>query len=87
MAIVFIPPLMQRLTGGVERVEVEGKNLRQVIAALEERFPGTKRWLCEGDDLRPGVTAAVDGEVVTMGLLQPVPPNAEVHFLPALSGG
>lgn len=87
MPIVFIPPMMQRLTGGAERVEVEGKTLRQVIEALERRYPGTKRWLCEGDSLRPGVAAAIDGEVAAMGLLQPVPPNAEVHFIPALSGG
>jgi molybdopterin converting factor small subunit len=87
MATVFIPPMMQRLTGGIERVEVDGKTLRQIVAALEERFPGTKRWLCEGDNLRPGVAAAIDGEVATMGLIQPVPSNAEVHFIPALSGG
>lgn len=87
MPIVFVPPMMRRLTGGAECVEVEGKTLRQVIEALERRYPGTKQWLCEEDRLRPGVAAAIDGEVATMGLLQPVPPNAEVHFIPALGGG
>lgn len=87
MATVFIPPMMQRLTDGVERIEIEGKTLRQIIAGLEHRFPGTARWLCEDDRLRAGIAAVVDGEFATMGLIEPVPPSAEVHFVPALSGG
>jgi len=87
MPTVFIPPMMRKYTDGVEHVQLEGKTLRQIVNALEERFPGTRRWLCEGDQLRPGVAAAIDGEVAQMGLLQSVPPDSEVHFLPALSGG
>jgi molybdopterin synthase sulfur carrier subunit len=87
MPRVFIPPMMQRLTGGVETVQVEGATIRQVIEAVERLYPGTKAWLCEGDGLRPGVAAAIDGEIAAMGLLTKVPDGSEVHFIPALGGG
>ena len=87
MATVYVPPMMRRLTDGVESVLIEGKNLREIVNGLEERFPGTREWLCEGDRLRPGVAAAVDGETARMGLIQSVNPDSEVHFLPAFGGG
>ena len=87
MATVYIPPMMRRLTGGVDKVEIEGKNLREIVTGLEERFPGTREWLCEGNGLRPGVAAAVDGETARMGLIQSLNENSEVHFLPAFGGG
>ena len=87
MATVYMPPMMRKFTDGVETVEIQGKNLREIVNGLEERFPGTREWLCEGNRLRPGVAAAVDGETATMGLIQPVNTDSEVHFLPALGGG
>ena len=87
MAMVYVPPMMRRLTDGVESVSIEGKNLRDIVNGLEERFPGTRKWLCEGDRLRPGVAAAVDGETARMGLIQSVNSDSEVHFLPAFGGG
>lgn len=87
MPRAFIPPLLRPLTGGVSEVEVEGSNVRQVIAALDERFPGIRERLCEGDHLRPGLAVAVDGRMSSVGLLQKVRPESEVHFLPAIGGG
>ncbi len=87
MATVFIPPLMRRHTGGVEQVEVEGATLRQIIEALEERFPGVKQRLMQDGQIMPGVAASIDGETETMGLIQPVQPDSEIHFIPAIGGG
>jgi molybdopterin synthase sulfur carrier subunit len=84
---VFIPPLLRPLTGGAEDVEIEGTNVRQLIEDLELRFPGIRDRLCEGDDLKPGLRAAVDGRVSSMGLLEKVREGSEVHFLPAVGGG
>ncbi|MSR57758.1 MAG: molybdopterin synthase sulfur carrier subunit [Planctomycetaceae bacterium] len=87
MATVFIPPLLRELTGGVDRVAVSGTTVRQVVAALNALYPGIRERLCTGDELRPGLSVAVNGAVSSLGLLQKVPDGSEVHFLPAVGGG
>ncbi len=87
MVTAFIPPLLRELTGGVERLAVDGATVRQVVNNLEARFPGVRERLCVGDDLRPGLAVAVNGTVSRAGLLQKVPDGSEVHFLPAIGGG
>jgi molybdopterin synthase sulfur carrier subunit len=87
LARIFIPPLMRGLTNGVDAVDVEAGTVRQAIAQLEDRYPGTRRLLCEGDDLKPGLTVAVDGNISGLGLLAKLKPDSEVHFLPAIGGG
>lgn len=87
MPRVFIPPLLKPLTAGEEIVEVKAKNVRQVIDELENRFPGMREKLCDEDELKPGLTVAVDGNVSSIGLLQKVSDDSEVHFLPAIGGG
>ena len=87
MVQVFIPPLLRDATGGREQVEVSAASVRQVVSALEKRFPGIRERLCAGDVLRPGLAVAVNGTVSSLGLLQKVPEGAEVHFLPAVGGG
>jgi hypothetical protein len=87
MAMVWIPATLRHLSADRETVELEGKNLRQIIAALDHQFPGIKDRLCAGDSLRPGIAAAIDGQVANLGLLQPVAANSEVHFVLAVAGG
>ena len=88
MATVFIPSLLEGLTGGARTVAVPGANLRQVIDALEARFPGMKaRLLDEGGRLIPEIMAAIDGETNHLGLLQPVGEASEIQFVPAIGGG
>jgi molybdopterin synthase sulfur carrier subunit len=87
MVKVFIPPLLRDAAGGREEVCVAGSTVRQVVAALEARFPGITQRLCAGDGLRPGMAVAVNGTVSSLGLLQKVPDGSEVHFLPAVGGG
>ena len=87
MALVFIPSLMRELTAGRDRVEVEGRTLRQVIDALETAYPGTRARILENGEIRPGLSLAVNGAVATMGLLEKVPPDAEVQIVPAIGGG
>lgn len=87
MPRVFIPPGLRSLTGGLQQTDVEGETVRQVISNLEARFPGCAAQLLDGTALRPGWTVVVGGSVAALGLLQRVPADAEVHFLPALGGG
>ena len=87
MPRAFIPALLRSLCGGVDCVDIDAADVRQVIDALEEQFPGLRDRLCDGGELKPGLTVAVDGHVSSVGLLQKVRPDSEVHFLPAIGGG
>ena len=87
MVTVYVPTMLQPMTGGVKQVQVEAANVRQVINALEEQFPGIKERLMEDNQVRPNLSVAIDGEIARMGLLERVWENSEVHFVPAISGG
>ena len=87
MVAVFIPTMLQPIAGGVKRVDVEAKNVRQVIDQLDQLYPGIKERLVEDNKIRPNLAVAIDGEVARMGLLERVGENSEVHFVPAIGGG
>ena len=87
MATVFIPALLRDLTGGADKVEVAGATVRQVVNALEAKYPGVRARICEGDDLSGRVQVAVDGQVSRMGMLERVGETSEIHFIPAIAGG
>ena len=78
---------MQKITEGQSQIAVKGETVRQVIDALEERYPGFKDRIVEEDRIKTEIAVAIDGEVVTAGLRARVSPDSEVHFLPALAGG
>jgi molybdopterin synthase sulfur carrier subunit len=87
MATVFIPSLLQELTGGKERVEVHGETVRQIVNNLDEMHPGIKDRLVDGYKIKPNISVAIDGEVSALGMLDKVGENSEVHFIPAIGGG
>jgi molybdopterin synthase sulfur carrier subunit len=87
MAKVWIPPLLQDLTNGNQVVTVPGSTVAEIIAQLEQRYPGIRGRLCEGEGLRRGIAVAIDTQVARSGLMAPVTESSEVHFLPAIGGG
>ena len=89
MPEVWLPPRLQRLTQGQQRVQVAGSTVRQIVQNLEQTYPGMldELYFEEEDILMPGISVIVDGETSQLGLLERVPENSEVHFIPALGGG
>ena len=87
MATVYIPTMLLPVTGGVKQTQVEARNVRQLINALEDQFPGIRDRLLEDDQVRSSLAVSIDGEVARMGLLERVREDSEVHFVPAISGG
>ena len=81
MATVFLSPGLRRFAEGAEKVEIEARTVRDLIDALDKRFPGI------GERLRSGTAIAIDGEIIADPLLEPIPPGSEIHFLPSISGG
>ena len=87
MATVYIPTMLQKVTGGVKQVDCRGRNVRQIIDGLEDLYPGIKDRLVEDGEIRANLAVAIDGDVARMGMLERVSESSEVHFVPAIGGG
>jgi sulfur-carrier protein len=87
VAVVWVPSLLQDITGAQPAVTVPGATLLEVIDNLERKYPGIKARLCDGQGLRRGIAVAIDTQLARFGLSEPVGEKSEVHFLPAISGG
>ena len=87
---VRIPTPLRKVTNGVDRVELEGKNLQECIDSLETRFPGVReRLLDESGGLREFVNVYLNGEDVRFlqGLGTTTKSGDEVSIVPAVAGG
>jgi molybdopterin synthase sulfur carrier subunit len=78
---------MQDLTSGKKNVSVKGATVREVVNNLEEIYPGIKARLCNEDRIRPNIAVYIDGIISREGMRQRIAEDAEIHFLPAISGG
>ena len=87
MPTVFIPTQFRELTSGVVEVELPASNMRQVVAALEARFPGLGDRICVGEAIAPGLAVWIDGSISSRGLLATVRDDSQIHLLPAFGGG
>ena len=87
MATIFIPTMLQKMTGGDKKVDMDARNVRQVIERLDELYPGIKNRLVENGEILPNLAIAIDGDVAIMGMLEKVREDSEVHFVPAIGGG
>ncbi len=87
MPTVFIPSQLRELTSGLSTVEVDGVTVREIVQALDQRFPGCAERLCCGDDLNPALQVSINNAISTRGLNAKVSPDTEIHFIAALGGG
>jgi molybdopterin synthase sulfur carrier subunit len=87
VAIVFVPAPLRRLTGGRDRLEVAGETVGALVDAIDAQYPGFRARVAADGELLPSLAVSVDGDLVTRGLDEPVGPESEVHFVPALGGG
>jgi molybdopterin converting factor small subunit len=87
MAIVVIPALLRKYTGGEDRVTVKGKTIGQVIEELSGKYPELREHLLEDGDVKPSVAVSIDGEMGTGGVLDRVGEASEIFFIPAIGGG
>lgn len=78
---------MRDLTGGQQAVEAAGKTVGQVLDAADRAYPGLKARVCRDGQIVPGIGAFIDGRLARRGLSEPVGPESEIQFLPAVGGG
>ena len=87
MPTVFIPALLRPLIPS-PRVSVNGRTIGQIIDELEASYPGVRHLLVDDEDeITAGIAVSINDQISQRGLFDTVPENAEVHFLPAISGG
>jgi molybdopterin synthase sulfur carrier subunit len=87
MPVVWIPALLRPLTAGHDRVNAIGSTIAEIVADLDGQYPGLRERLCSGANLRPGLSAVVDGGVARLGMDEPIGAASEVHFVHAIGGG
>ena len=77
----FSAGLRSSFTGGVSELVIEASNVKALIRALDERFPGI------GAKLSEGTSVAIDGEIIPDADFEPLAATSEVHFLETIGGG
>ena len=87
MAVVHLPrSLIVLFPGAPRHGEIEAATVAELIAELDRRWPGMRDRLCEaGPRIREHVNVFVDGDRAQLST--PLPPDAVVHVIPAVSGG
>ena len=87
MADVHLPrSLVALFPGTPRRVQARGATVAEVIADLDAQVPGIRnRVLDAGPSIRTHLNIFVAGQRATLST--PVPPDAIVHVIPAVSGG
>ena len=88
--LVRIPTPLRRVTNGVDKVQMEGSNLGELISGLESEFPGFReRLIDESGELRYFVNIYLNGEDVRFlqGLETITNSGDEVSIVPAVAGG
>jgi molybdopterin converting factor small subunit len=83
VARVFFASGLKHRVGGAESVELAARDVRELMRALEARFPGLEA------QLGNGIAIAIDGEILPReeALLERLRPDSEIHFLPQIGGG
>jgi sulfur-carrier protein len=76
--VMFTAGFSRRYTGGVREFEVEARNLRGVIKAMDQLYPGL------GHHLEEETTVAIDGAIHETAYFQPIRPGCEIFFIPKL---
>jgi len=79
--VTFTAGFSRRYTDGIREFDVHAKNIRGVIRAMNDLFPGL------GETLEEETSIAIDGVIHEVDYTQPVKPGSEVFFIPRIEGG
>ena len=82
MARVLLPQvIVDQFTDGVSEVDVDVKDVRGLMKALDARFPGIAAVL------EDEMALAMNGAIYHDAFLEKVGPDTEVCFIPRIGGG
>ena len=72
---------LRRFTDGKATVEVEAKNVGEILRGISYKYPELR------EIIEAGVSVSVDGRIIASGLTEPVQEDSEVFLLQQLKGG
>jgi hypothetical protein len=81
VARVVLSGTLKQLAGGASEIELDARDVRQLLRVLSERYPEL------APHLESGYAIAIDGEIVQDAWFAPIRPDSEVHLVPAIRGG
>jgi molybdopterin converting factor small subunit len=81
MPRVVLSGTLSQLAGGATEIELDARDVRQLLRALGERFPAL------APHLEGGYAVAIDGEIFQDAWFAPIGPDSEVCLVPAIRGG
>ena len=90
MASVRIPTPLRKLTNDLEVVSAAGANVGELIANLDQAFPGLRERICDEEgNVRRFVNIFVSDEDIRFlqELATPLKDTDEVSIVPAIAGG
>lgn len=88
--LVRIPTPLQRLTQNQSEVQAQGSTVQEVIAHLEQSFPGVRERLCdEQGGIRKFINLYLNDEDIRFmdGEKTGVKDGDELAIIPAIAGG
>lgn len=90
MPIIRVPTALRTLTAGADEVEVTAATVRDALAALEKRHPGTAAKLFDdAGAVKPFIRIYVGPDDISAlgGLDTNVTDRDEIAIIPAVAGG
>jgi molybdopterin synthase sulfur carrier subunit len=87
---VILPSALRKKTNYQAHLNVEGATVREIIEALESRFPGIRFNLCdETGELRTYVNIFIEKENIRylQGLDTPIRTEGRIYIFPSVAGG
>lgn len=80
MARVVFPDHLLAYTGGEREVQIVAESFRDLLAALEARWPGSS-------EVMGKCAVAIDAQIYQDAFLEPLRPDSEVFFMQRIQGG
>lgn len=80
MARVVIADHLLAYTGGQHVVELSAASFRELLEALEARWPGAREAFAR-------CAVAIDGQIYQDAYLEPIGEDSEVFFMQRIEGG
>lgn len=90
MPTIRIPTPLRKLTGERETIEAEGTTVGELLAAMDQSYPGLRERICDDQgQVRRFVNVYVNDEDIRFLKDQatPVKSSDEVSIVPAIAGG
>ena len=86
VVVKLTPLLVDLFPGSTRRVELTAGSVREMVDALDQRWPGMRDRICDSRPaIRRPMNIFIDGERATLST--PLKPGDEIFVLTAISGG